>query len=64
MRKLLPYARENSSGIYVELGSSHIEVLSVDPSETLDQLVNAITTNTTLNGYVTAKVVNGYGGTW
>lgn len=34
MRKLLPYARGNSSGIYVELGSSNIEVLSVDPSET------------------------------
>lgn len=34
MRKLLPYAKGNSSGIYVELGSSHIEVLSVDPSET------------------------------
>lgn len=34
MRKLLPYARENSLGIYVELGSSNIEVLSVDPNET------------------------------
>lgn len=34
MRKLLPYARGNSSGIYVELGSSNIEVLSVDPNET------------------------------
>lgn len=34
MRKLLPNARENSSEIYVELGSSHIEVLSVDPNET------------------------------
>ena len=34
MRKLLPYVRENSSEIYVELGSSHIEVLSVDPNET------------------------------
>ena len=34
MRKLLPYARKNSSEIYVELGSSHIEVLSVDPNET------------------------------
>ena len=34
MKKLLPYVRENSSEIYVELGSSHIEALSVDPSET------------------------------
>ena len=34
MRKLLPYVRKNSSEIYVELGSSHIEVLSVDPNET------------------------------
>ena len=25
MRKLLPYVRKNSSEIYVELGSSHIE---------------------------------------
>ena len=34
MRKLLPYVRKNSSEIYVELGSSHIEALSVDPNET------------------------------
>ena len=34
MRKLLPYVRGNSSEIYVELGSSHTEVLSVDPNET------------------------------
>lgn len=34
MKKLLPYVKENFSEIYVELGSSHIEVLSVDPNET------------------------------
>ena len=34
MRKLLPYVKKNSSEICVELGSSHIEVLSVDPNET------------------------------
>ena len=34
MRKILQHARENSLGIYVELGSSHIEVLSGDPNET------------------------------
>ena len=34
MRKILQHARENSLGIYVDVGSSHIEVLSVDPNET------------------------------
>ena len=34
MRKILQHARENYLGIYVEVGSSHIEMLSVDPNET------------------------------
>ena len=34
MRKILQHARENSLGIYVEVGSSHIEALSVDPNKT------------------------------
>ena len=34
MRNLSHIVIENSSEIYVELGSSHIEVLSVDPNKT------------------------------
>ena len=34
MRKLLPYVRKNSSEIYVELGSSSIVPVSVDPNKT------------------------------
>ena len=34
MRNTSHHVNENSSEIYVELGSSHIEVLSVDPNKT------------------------------
>lgn len=34
MKKLLPHVKRNSSTIYVELGSSIIEQVSVDPNET------------------------------